>query len=177
MLEPEEGDSSLTLNWPSLVSFCQERANRCVRAHAVKQQDSGGAALTGGVETGTSSASGGECSFMKATPYARDWRQTHSKDSLTHRSAAMCLEGLSCSPCCTADCTRSSHSPTSPAPWPSPAGSARRSARGLCSCRYGSLWATWRTTWPAEPTTPERCINSAENDTLLRLNVQVIHPI
>ncbi len=143
-----------------------------VRAPAV----SGGSALTGGVETGTSLASGGECSFMKATPYAMDCTQTQNKGSCTH--TRWCAYGfeewmVTCSPCYTADCTRSSHSPTSPAPWPSPAGRAQSSARGLCSCRYGSLWATWRTTWPAEPTTPETCINSTENYTLFRITTRL----
>ncbi len=155
----------------NIIVIQSDRVYRSVRAHAVKQQDGGGSALTGGVETGTSLASGGECSFMKATPYAMDCTQTQNKDSFTHMRCAYGFEEwmVTCSPCCTADCTRSSHSPTSPAPWPSPAGWARRNAHGLCLCRYGSLWATWRTTWPAEPTTPERCIKSTENDTLFRI--------
>lgn len=110
---------------------------------------------------GTSLPSGGECSFIKVIPYAIDYTQTENKGSRFSLLLHMCLnwherKQWQCSPCCKADCTQSSRSPTSPAPWPSPAGWVRRSALGLCLCRYGFLWVTWRTTWPTEPTTDRK---------------------
>lgn len=177
---PEDGDSSLTLNWPSLVSFCRERVNRSVRAHAINQQDAGGgAALTGGVEAGASFASGGECSFMKATPYAMDCTQTRDKDSFTHLRSCVVRTGLESESWCVYLAVRLTAHEFHTVPFLLRRGlhqlAGPEETHAVCVCAVTTLCGRHEGRRDQQNLQKgESCINSTENDKIHRIRTRFI---